>query len=79
MHAPPTDNSTPAPPALSPQIGLSLAALPLLAGLWSVRQLADWLQELGQLGEEIFRGERLPVLNFPPEEGTEPRTGNGQA
>jgi hypothetical protein len=44
---------------------LSFATTPVLLGLWGVRILNDWLQDLGDVSEEIWRGDRLPVLNFP--------------
>jgi hypothetical protein len=47
---------------------LSLATTPVLVGLWGVRTLNDWLQDLGDISEEIWRGDRLPVLNFPTSE-----------
>lgn len=44
---------------------LSAATVPLLAGLLAQRALAEGLRELGVLSEELFRGDRLPVLHFP--------------
>lgn len=48
-----------------PQILLSVATVPLLVALVSSKALAEGVRELGLLSEEIFRGDRLPVLNFP--------------
>ncbi|MDJ0728419.1 MAG: hypothetical protein QNJ33_00335 [Crocosphaera sp.] len=46
-------------------LGLSLATLPLLAGLVTMKTInQDWLA-WGEESEEIFRGDRLPLLNFP--------------
>ncbi|HIK30592.1 MAG TPA: hypothetical protein IGS17_19345 [Oscillatoriales cyanobacterium M59_W2019_021] len=47
---------------------LSLATTPVLVGLWGARVAGKWLQELSDLSEEIWRGDRLPVLNFPTTE-----------
>ena len=47
---------------------LSLATFPILVGLFAVNGLARGLQELGEASEEIFRGDRLPILNFPDTE-----------
>ncbi|MDJ0599807.1 MAG: hypothetical protein QNJ37_13305 [Crocosphaera sp.] len=46
-------------------IGLSMATLPLLVGLVMVKTMSqEWLV-WGEESEEIFRGDRLPLLNFP--------------
>lgn len=50
---------------LTPELLLSLAAGPFLVGLIAQKVLAETLQEVGLLSEEIFRGDRLPILNFP--------------
>jgi hypothetical protein len=39
----------------------------MLAG----QAMAKSLQELGTISEEIFRGDRLPVLEFPSSEQSE--------
>lgn len=44
-------------------LSLSLMTFPLLMGLATVNYLHHNLIELGQLSEEIFRGDRLPLLN----------------
>lgn len=49
----------------SPDPWLSLATVPLLAALLGSKALAEWGQELGQLSEEVFRGDRLPTIDFP--------------
>ncbi|ACB49961.1 unknown [Crocosphaera subtropica ATCC 51142] len=46
-------------------IGLSLATLPLLAGLVIMKTMNQDLQAWGEESEEIFRGDRLPLLKFP--------------
>ncbi|WP_228021627.1 hypothetical protein [Vasconcelosia minhoensis] len=47
---------------LEPDWLLSLATVPLITTLLAGRLLADWAQQVGWASEEIFRGERLPVL-----------------
>lgn len=46
-------------------LGLSLATLPLLGGLCVLRAIEEDLLSWGLDSEEIFRGDRLPLLNFP--------------
>jgi len=50
------------------QLALSTAALPFVVGLVTLtildRQLRDW----SEVSEELFRGDRLPVLPFPDAE-----------
>lgn len=54
--------------AIPSEVLLSLAAAPLLVGLRAGQALAKFLQEVGEASEEVFRGDRLPVLNFPTAE-----------
>ncbi len=49
---------------LLPQVILSLATLPLLVFLSLAQTLAQILTEMGQGSEEIFRGDRLPILHL---------------
>ncbi len=51
-------------PLIDPEILVGLAVVPVLIGIVGVRAIADGLQQLGALSEEIFRGDRLPVLDF---------------
>lgn len=44
---------------------VSLATVPVLFGILAAHSLAENLKVLGQSSEEIFRGDRLPILNFP--------------
>ncbi|HEY9637574.1 MAG TPA: hypothetical protein V6D14_29540 [Coleofasciculaceae cyanobacterium] len=44
---------------------LSLATGPLLLGVLSLEAVFSWLQATGISSEEVFRGDRLPVLPFP--------------
>ncbi|PSB34337.1 hypothetical protein [Stenomitos frigidus] len=57
--------STSTKPLVAPELLLSLATVPLLVALVGSKVLTEAVQELGLLSEEIFRGDRLPVLNFP--------------
>jgi hypothetical protein len=43
---------------------VSLATIPLIAGLVGGQTLATALQTIGGFSEEIFRGDRLPILDF---------------
>ncbi|MBD2577075.1 hypothetical protein H6G50_05195 [Oscillatoria sp. FACHB-1406] len=53
------------PSLISSELLLSLAAAPFLLSVVTIKTLTQRLQEIGQASEEIFRGDRLPVLNFP--------------
>lgn len=44
---------------------LSLITLPLLGGLLAAKATAEFVSSIGVESEEVFRGSRLPVLNFP--------------
>lgn len=50
---------------ISEEIFLSLATIPVLMGVVGTKALMEMMAEIGQASEEIFRGDRLPVLNFP--------------
>jgi hypothetical protein len=50
---------------LPTQILLSLGTAPLLLVLIGSKALATAMTELGQASEEIFRGDRLPILHIP--------------
>ncbi|MEG5046608.1 hypothetical protein [Microcoleus sp. B4-C1] len=47
------------------EILLSLVALPMLGGLVVAKAAAEFVASIGVESEEVFRGSRLPVLNFP--------------
>lgn len=47
------------------EIALSVATVPVLVGLVSAQALARTIAEVGALSEEVFRGDRLPTLDFP--------------
>jgi hypothetical protein len=38
--------------------------VPLLLLLIGSKALAQWMQDMGQTSEEVFRGDRLPVLKI---------------
>ena len=44
---------------------LGAATVPLLFGTVSARSLGQIFGALGEASEELFRGDRLPVLPFP--------------
>lgn len=56
---------------------LSAATLPFLAALATLNCLNRHSTEWGQLSEEVFRGDRLPVLPFPHD--SVPPVGDGGA
>lgn len=43
---------------------LAVSTLPAILSLLAMRTLADAAIGIGQASEEIFRGDRLPVLNI---------------
>lgn len=47
------------------QLLLGAATIPLLATLVAVKAANELLRDLGQLSEEVFRGDRLPLINQP--------------
>lgn len=51
---------------ISTDILLSFSTVPLLLILVGGRALAVAMQEMGQTSEELFRGDRLPVLKISP-------------
>lgn len=57
----------PSPASLQPtHLLLSLSTAPLLLFLVGSRALAIALRDMGQTSEELFRGDRLPVLKISP-------------
>lgn len=59
---------------MSSHVLLSLATAPVLLGLLGIRAIAELVSGFGQASEEIFRGDRLPVLNFPTTDSDESPT-----
>jgi hypothetical protein len=54
-----------APGLISAELLLSLTTGSVLLALVAGKVLSEAVCQLGLLSEEIFRGDRLPVLNFP--------------
>ncbi len=48
-----------------PELLVSLAMGPLLLALLGSKALGQLMQEIGHQSEELFRGDRLPLLDFP--------------
>jgi hypothetical protein len=57
---------------VNPELLLGLATVPMLAGLVVGKALLGALREVGTMSEEIFRGDRLPLLNFPVSSDSNP-------
>lgn len=51
---------------------LGVATLPVLLGTAAAATAVEVLRALGETSEEIFRGDRLPVLPIPPVSASEP-------
>ena len=52
---------------IKPEILLSLATAPFLISILAAQSLGKTVIELGEATEELFRGERLPILHFEQE------------
>ncbi|NEO26222.1 MAG: hypothetical protein F6K03_04830 [Kamptonema sp. SIO4C4] len=50
---------------LPPEIWLSLLTPPVLGGICAIATVTQGLRDLGEVSEEVFRGDRLPLLPFP--------------
>ncbi len=48
----------------NPILWLSIATVPLLIALLSTKALFELMQQAGLASEELFRGDRLPILNL---------------
>ncbi len=68
----PTQTNKPFTSKESSDLLLSLATVPVLIGIVGVKVLTTTLRELGEVSEEIFRGDRLPILNSPAAKKAEP-------
>ncbi len=49
------------------EILLQLSTGPVLLALLGGKAAAETLQAIGEASEEVFRGDRLPILKFPVE------------
>jgi hypothetical protein len=50
---------------------LGLATAPLLVALVGGRAVARFMMDLSRASEEVFRGDRLPILDPPPGQSEE--------
>ncbi len=46
---------------------IAVTTIPVVGLILATRGLAKATLEVGQLSEELFRGDRLPILTFPLE------------
>jgi hypothetical protein len=46
-------------------LALSIATSPFIFSILLLYLLSEFMTEFGKASEEIFRSERLPILNFP--------------
>jgi hypothetical protein len=51
---------------ISTDVLLSLSTVPLLLILVGSRAIAAAMKDMGQTSEELFRGDRLPILKISP-------------
>lgn len=51
-------------PDLLSFLGLSIATSPFIMSILTLYFLAEFMTEFGKASEEIFRSERLPILNL---------------
>ena len=49
------------------EVLLQLGTGTMVLGLLGSKAVAETLQAIGQASEEVFRGDRLPLLKFPVE------------
>lgn len=56
---------------ISPSLLVSLAATPWLGAIVATQATGRLFTQLGVMSEEVFRGDRLPVLHFPQHPTTE--------
>ena len=48
-----------------PSLVVAVTTVPVVALMLVMRGVAKATVEVGQLSEELFRGDRLPILTFP--------------
>jgi hypothetical protein len=56
------------PHLIAPSLLVSLAATPCVLAIVALRATSELLERVGQTSEEIFRGDRLPVIHVPIED-----------
>jgi hypothetical protein len=54
------------------EVLLQLSTGPMLLALLGAKSVASTLEAIGQASEEVFRGDRLPLLKFPVEAESRP-------
>ncbi|HEY9654271.1 MAG TPA: hypothetical protein V6C50_02160 [Crinalium sp.] len=72
LQASDTQASANAVPFVPPALLLSLATAPVLLAFVGGKALTKAVYELSVFSEEIFRGDRLPVLHFPSTTASNP-------
>lgn len=55
-----------------PSLVVAVTTVPVVALMLVMRGVAKATVEVGQLSEELFRGDRLPILTFPLESDQQP-------
>ncbi|MCW6037969.1 hypothetical protein K4A83_17055 [Spirulina subsalsa FACHB-351] len=50
---------------MASELLMSAGVVSLLLGVIVMGEVLQRLQDVGEVGEEVFRGDRLPVLPFP--------------
>ncbi len=53
---------------IPPTVLLQLGTVPMLAVILAEKAVTQGLTTIGAASEELFRGDRLPILNFPKTE-----------
>lgn len=67
----PSPNQKRSETSISHQILLQLSTGPMLLALLGGKAFSETLKAIGEASEELFRGDRLPVLKFPVERESE--------
>lgn len=57
---------------IAPELMLSLATGPLLLTVLGAKAMTQLMQEVGQMSEEVFRGDRLPILDVSLSQSSQP-------
>lgn len=57
--------------SISQETLLQLSTGPVLLALLGSKAASQTMQAIGQASEEVFRGDRLPILEFPVETESE--------
>ncbi|MBS0016103.1 MAG: hypothetical protein KFF72_07010 [Arthrospira sp. SH-MAG29] len=62
---PVSDPIAPKPPLLASDLLLGLATAPVVVAFAAIHNVQELVLSLSEGSEEVFRGDRLPVLHFP--------------